>query len=248
MSSQQAQYARKGTTKEEAVDPATASSAVCAPTPNAQPLTLWPNTAKSVGLARRDLGARLAEWGLPELREPAQLVLSELFTNAVRHARAPRGRDVGTRYERVPGGVRIEVHDAGDARPVRRAAAVDAEAGRGLALVEALTGARWGVSDRTGVGKLVWAVVTHLPENPVTELAQPWGLSRMRPFPESAVVPAGRVELDAWTQTGRWVGEDGAAVPVLDRHKRSETSKETSTRTSLDGNSDAGSDQEGDSD
>lgn len=211
-------------------------------------LTLWPNTAKSVGLARRELGAKLTEWGLPELRETAQLVLSELFTNAVRHARSPRGRGVGTRYERVPGGVRIEVHDAGGGRPVRRVAVGDAEAGRGLALVDGLTGARWGVSDRGGVGKLTWAVVAHLPEAPAAEHAQPWGLSRMRPYPEGAVVPAGRVELDARTQTGRWVVVGGAAGPMLDRHKRSETSKETSTRTSLDGNSDAGTDQEGDSD
>jgi hypothetical protein len=33
------------------------------------------------------------------------------------------------------------------------------ESGRGLALVDALTGARWGVSERDGIGKLVWAVV-----------------------------------------------------------------------------------------
>lgn len=76
----------------------------------------------------------------------------------------------------------------------------------------------------------------------------PWGIRRMRPFPVSAVLNGGHVELDAAMQTGRWPADDGSAVPVLDRHKRSETSKETSTRTSHDGDSDAGSDQEGDSD
>lgn len=43
------------------------------------------------------------------------------------------------------------------ARPV--AAASDEEGGRGLALVDALTNSQWGVSERQGVGKLVWAVV-----------------------------------------------------------------------------------------
>jgi hypothetical protein len=34
----------------------------------------------------------------------------------------------------------------------------DAESGRGLALVDALTGGQWGVAGRVGVGKMVWAV------------------------------------------------------------------------------------------
>ncbi|MBY8887673.1 putative ATP-grasp-modified RiPP [Streptomyces sp. PTM05] len=76
----------------------------------------------------------------------------------------------------------------------------------------------------------------------------PWGLRRMRPFPPGETLPACRVVLDATTQTGRWLAEDGSALPALDRHKRSETCKETSTRTSLDGTTDSGSDQEGDTD
>jgi anti-sigma regulatory factor (Ser/Thr protein kinase) len=98
-------------------------------------------------------------WGLAELADAAELVLSELFTNAVRHARRPRGRRIATCYRRVPGGVCIEVHDACDTWPELRKAEDDEESGRGLALVDALTGARWGVSERDGIGKLVWAVV-----------------------------------------------------------------------------------------
>ncbi|QPP09906.1 putative ATP-grasp-modified RiPP [Streptomyces bathyalis] len=77
---------------------------------------------------------------------------------------------------------------------------------------------------------------------------KPWGLSRMKPFPATAVLDAARVVLDPKSQTGRRIGPDGRDVPALDRHKRSETAKETNTRTSLDGNTDEGSDQEGDSD
>ncbi|WP_055548904.1 putative ATP-grasp-modified RiPP [Streptomyces kanamyceticus] len=70
----------------------------------------------------------------------------------------------------------------------------------------------------------------------------------MRPYPDTVVLPAADVVLDPETQTGRWVGPDGLDVPVLDRHKRSETNKETTTKTSLDGETDEGSDQEGDTD
>jgi anti-sigma regulatory factor (Ser/Thr protein kinase) len=120
----------------------------------------WPLTGPSVRKARRELRGTLGEWGLDGLAESAELVLSELMTNALRHARSPRGRLVETRYERVGGGcVRIEVHDANDRIPQMRRAADDDEGGRGLALVDALTERRWGVSSRQGVGKLVWALV-----------------------------------------------------------------------------------------
>lgn len=118
---------------------------------------LWPSTPRSVGRARHELTAALKGWGLEDLADSALLMLSELFTNAVVHARVP-GREVQTRYVRTAGGVRIEVHDAADARPEPRAAADDDEAGRGLALVNALAGpGHWGVGERDGVGKMVWA-------------------------------------------------------------------------------------------
>ena len=58
------------------------------------------------------------------------------------------------------GGVRIEVHDANQQLPCAQQAVTDAETGRGLCLVDALTGSRWGVGPREGAGKLVWAIVT----------------------------------------------------------------------------------------
>ncbi|MFH8221438.1 ATP-binding protein [Streptomyces sp. NPDC018057] len=126
----------------------------------------WSRTARSVGSARRALRRELEGWGLENLGDAAELVLSELVTNAVRHARSPQGRLVETRYERVGHAVRIEVHDACGTRPVPCAASVEDEQGRGLSLVDVLTGGRWGVRARGGVGKAVWALIGTAPDVP----------------------------------------------------------------------------------
>jgi anti-sigma regulatory factor (Ser/Thr protein kinase) len=118
----------------------------------------WPHSPRSVGRARLLLAQHLGDWGLSHLADTAELIVSELFTNSVRHAREPHGRLIGTRFERLACGVRIEVHDANDRKPERQEAATDAESGRGLVLVDSLTGGHWGVSSREGVGKMVWAV------------------------------------------------------------------------------------------
>jgi anti-sigma regulatory factor (Ser/Thr protein kinase) len=91
------------------------------------------------------------------LEDAGVLVLSELLTNALQHARVP-GRQVATRFVRTEDGtVRIEVHDASPVRPeVRSYEDLYASGGRGLGLVGALS-ERWGVSERAGVGKSVWA-------------------------------------------------------------------------------------------
>jgi serine/threonine-protein kinase RsbW len=119
----------------------------------------WGRRERCVAQVRHDLRQALEVWGLCGLADAAELVVSELFTNSLRHARAPRDRLIETRYERTPGGVRIEVHDADATWPVLREPSADEESGRGLALVDALTLGRWGVSDREGIGKRLWAEV-----------------------------------------------------------------------------------------
>lgn len=123
----------------------------------------WPHTPRSVGRSRRLLVRHLDAWGLTRLADTAELVLSELVTNAVTHARPPYGHVIATRFVRLKDGVRIEVHDANDRKPQCRQAGADEESGRGLALVDALTAGDWGVSDREGIGKMVWAGVRMTP-------------------------------------------------------------------------------------
>ncbi|MFF3291545.1 ATP-binding protein [Streptomyces sp. NPDC003023] len=115
----------------------------------------WSRDRKNVGRARSELRATLGSWGLAGIEDEASLVLSELLTNSVRHAVAP-GREIETRYLRLADGLRIEVHDASEERPLMAIPAKDATGGWGLPLVDLLA-AKWGVCDREGPGKLVWA-------------------------------------------------------------------------------------------
>lgn len=121
----------------------------------------WPYTARSVGQARRQLNDMCAESGMADLAEVAALVLSELMTNALRHGRPAHACAIATRFTPTADGMRIEVHDASTARPRLGQAATDDEGGRGLALVDALTQGRWGVTHTaTGSGgKTVWALI-----------------------------------------------------------------------------------------
>lgn len=117
----------------------------------------WRRHRRCVALARSQLRKTPARWELADLTDPAVLVLSELMTNAVVHARIPPGREIATRFVPVSAGVRIEIHDASDDQPTLRAP--DESGGFGLRLVDSLS-TRWGVEKRNGVGKCVWAVVT----------------------------------------------------------------------------------------
>ncbi|RLV08142.1 ATP-binding protein [Streptomyces griseocarneus] len=117
----------------------------------------WPHQVQCVRRARGELSKALADWGLSGIEEPALVVLSELLTNAVVHARVPWDREIETRFVPYPDGVRIQVDDADEQKPVPCEQAE--EGGRGLHVVESLADS-WGVSDRNGVGKSVWALLT----------------------------------------------------------------------------------------
>ena len=94
------------------------------------------------------------------LLEPLTLVVSELVTNAVRHARPPFELSL----RRLGEGVRVGVQDAGrhDALdisgPMRLPSRDDHRGGRGLFLVKAVS-AKTGVDKVGDEGKRVWAVV-----------------------------------------------------------------------------------------
>lgn len=120
-----------------------------------------PALAACVSEARRRLRTLLDDQDVDgEARDDAGLVISELFTNAVRHS----GSDRVSCAVRVTGNLlRLEVADqgCGMTEPQPREPGVDEECGRGLQLVNAIA-LSWGVqSCPDGRGRLVWAVLRH---------------------------------------------------------------------------------------
>jgi CheY-like chemotaxis protein len=113
-----------------------------------------PDDVLSVGEARGVVRDLLERWGYRELIDDAELVVSELVTNAVVHA------DSGCAVivNRGEGGIRIEVQDQGPGWPDQQSPAAGAETGRGLMIVSALSTA-WGIqaAERS---KSVWVELT----------------------------------------------------------------------------------------
>ncbi|MFI6938449.1 SpoIIE family protein phosphatase [Streptomyces sp. NPDC050418] len=105
---------------------------------------------REVGRARRLVRAQLADWGLQGVTETAELLVSELVTNAVRQA---HGRPVELRLVRTDV-LLCEVEDDDHMLPTLCSAGPADEAGRGLGVVERLA-REWGAS-RTAAGKSVW--------------------------------------------------------------------------------------------
>lgn len=103
-----------------------------------------------VAYARKQVAARLTGWGLDAAAFVTGLVVSELVTNAIRHAGSP----IQLRLIRDQTLI-CEVSDGSSTAPHLRRARVLDEGGRGLLLVSQLT-QRWGTR-QTPHGKTIWA-------------------------------------------------------------------------------------------
>lgn len=110
------------------------------------------------------------EWGLAELADSVELIVSELVTNAQRASAGITGSRyrgqwrpgvppirlwLGSDKERVL----VQVWDGDHHLPEPQAAELEAESGRGLLLVDSLS-QEWGASTQDGSsGKMVWALI-----------------------------------------------------------------------------------------
>ncbi|MEE4597181.1 SpoIIE family protein phosphatase [Streptomyces sp. DSM 41524] len=103
-----------------------------------------------VAEARRQVSARLTSWGMDDAVFTAELIVSELVTNAIRYARAP----IELRLIHDDNLI-YEVSDASTTSPHLRRARTFDEGGRGLFLV-AQVSQRWGTR-QTSAGKTIWA-------------------------------------------------------------------------------------------
>lgn len=111
------------------------------------------NVPETVAEARRLVRAAYEVWGVEGYADTAQLVISELVTNAVRHASGPCIRVII--QHPLPGHLVLAVVDKSRTLPFMHTPHADELSGRGLLLVDALT-ENWGIT-RLPWGKRVWA-------------------------------------------------------------------------------------------
>ena len=103
-------------------------------------------------MARRVVVATTVGWGLASLSADAELVVSELVTNALLHA--PGTDSFELCISQRPGGIRLEVADGSAIVPMIRELEDERPGGRGLRIVRSIAVA-WG-HDEDGPGKRVW--------------------------------------------------------------------------------------------
>ena len=146
--------------------------------PTAPALSDWPFQSylelgalpSAVPCARLHVRQVLWEWGLHALTDTAELIVSELVTNAIRASQGLRGNRYAGHW--MPGApplrlwlhgepqrIAVQVWDGNDQLPTRQATDLGAESGRGLLLIEALSLAWGSYRPHDSSGKVVWAVV-----------------------------------------------------------------------------------------
>jgi serine/threonine-protein kinase RsbW len=111
----------------------------------------FPYELRSVPAARSFVREQLRDFATQTV-EAAELMVSELTTNSIRHAHS--GFEVSIR---VGEDIRVEVSDGGGGRPQVLTPRPTDPSGRGLRIVEGLS-KQWGVSSRRE-GKTVWFVL-----------------------------------------------------------------------------------------
>jgi sodium/proline symporter len=108
-----------------------------------------PGDPAAVAHARGLVGRQLDAWGMPGLTFTSELIVSELVTNAIRHATGPV--ELRLIRDRV---LICEVSDGASTSPRLRHARTTDEGGRGLLIVAQLA-QRWGTRYTT-TGKVIW--------------------------------------------------------------------------------------------
>ena len=118
---------------------------------------------ESARRAREFTRITLQDWGMAGQIDVAELVVSELVTNSLRHGMLsarwmPGEHPIGLTLLRLDPYLMCMVTDPGRQCPVRIDSCASAESGRGLQVVESCS-VRWGWEPIADEGKVVWALL-----------------------------------------------------------------------------------------
>lgn len=109
-----------------------------------------------VRLLRRAASKQLSQWGMPVVVDEAELLVTELATNVVKHV--GEGASATLILEWKGERLRLEVHDKSQSLPSLKSAGCDDVCGRGLHLLASLA-VDWGTV-LTAAGKAVWCEIS----------------------------------------------------------------------------------------
>lgn len=113
----------------------------------------------AIPCARLHTRAILKEWCLDRLVDDAEIIVSELATNALKASwSASDGKPIVLHLQATSECLTIQVWDSVPTAPEPRPHTIDAETGRGLEIVSLLSH-RWGFYHPDTGGKLVWAAL-----------------------------------------------------------------------------------------
>ncbi|HEY8478285.1 MAG TPA: ATP-binding protein [Spirillospora sp.] len=169
----------------------------------ASSVVLLPHAPSSVAVARWRLSSELADLGVYEsVVDDAAVILSELISNALRHARPLPSGQVEVRWRRRDDVLELEVSDGGAmTEPRRGPGTLSSLGGRGLGIVESLSDG-WGVRHGEGT-TTVWAILR--------APAASSGEARHAPDEASATVPDLSEWPDLLDETDNEIGNTSAA-------------------------------------
>jgi DNA-binding NarL/FixJ family response regulator len=109
--------------------------------------------------ARRFMEETLRRWDCGGVLDIVNILVSELVTNAIKHAES----EADVAVVLTPTSIRIEVSDTGGGVPRAKQLVQEGTSGRGLAIVEAMSSG-WGITPRDK-GKTVWFEVPRLDQS-----------------------------------------------------------------------------------
>jgi anti-sigma regulatory factor (Ser/Thr protein kinase) len=165
-----------------------------------------------LSLLRQRIRCTLGHWGVSAVTEEAELAVTELATNVIKHV--GEGTAATLVLEPRQDRLRVELHDKSHTVPTRSYGGCDAECGRGLHLLSAMS-LEWGTL-LTATGKAVWCEISLEPARHCMRVQRAAALldeyRRMAGISSSTVPTRGVLEesaTDAITDLLHWLAAQG---------------------------------------